>query len=63
MLHTMIHLLGVTDYMNGASGGTDVALLPGTYTAAEEYPGGQGLAATNRRFILESMPPAIPLNR
>jgi hypothetical protein len=30
MLHTMIHLLGVTDYMNGASGGTDVALLPGT---------------------------------
>jgi hypothetical protein len=29
MLHTMIHLLGVTDYMNGASGGADIALLPG----------------------------------
>jgi hypothetical protein len=29
MLHTIIHLLGATDYMNGASAGADIALLPG----------------------------------
>jgi acid phosphatase len=29
MLHTIIHLLGMTDYMNNASGGKDIALLPG----------------------------------
>jgi hypothetical protein len=29
MLHTIIHLLGMTDYMNGASGASDIALLPG----------------------------------
>jgi hypothetical protein len=29
MLHTMIHLLGLSDYMNGASTGTDINLLPG----------------------------------
>ena len=28
-LHTIIHLLGLTDYMNGASGGNNVNLLPG----------------------------------
>jgi hypothetical protein len=30
MLHTMIHLLGMTDYMNNSSGAADIALLPGT---------------------------------
>ncbi len=29
MMHTIIHLLGLTDYMNGASGGVDMTLLPG----------------------------------
>jgi hypothetical protein len=29
MLHTMIHLLGISDYMNGADGAADIALLPG----------------------------------
>jgi acid phosphatase len=29
MLHTIIHLLGMSDYMNGASGAADIALLPG----------------------------------
>jgi acid phosphatase len=29
MLHTMIHLLGMSDYMNNASTGNDIALLPG----------------------------------
>jgi acid phosphatase len=29
MLHTMLHLLGITDYMNGANGAADIALLPG----------------------------------
>jgi hypothetical protein len=29
MLHTVLHLLGITDYMNGASGAADIALLPG----------------------------------
>ena len=29
MLHTIIHLLGMTDYMNGAATGSDIALLPG----------------------------------
>ena len=28
-LHTIIHLLGLTDYMNGATGGKDINLLPG----------------------------------
>ncbi len=30
MLHTTIHLLGMTDYMNSACEGADIALLPGT---------------------------------
>jgi hypothetical protein len=30
MLHTVIHLLGMSDYMNDASGGADIGLLPGT---------------------------------
>jgi acid phosphatase len=30
MLHTILHLLGITDYMNGASGAADIGLLPGT---------------------------------
>jgi acid phosphatase len=30
VLHTIIHLLGMSDYMNNASGASDVALLPGT---------------------------------
>ena len=30
LLHTMLHLLGITDYMNGAKGASDIALLPGT---------------------------------
>jgi len=29
MLHTILHLLNVSDYMNGAAGGTDIGLLPG----------------------------------
>jgi hypothetical protein len=29
MLYTVLHLLGLTDYMNGAAAGTDIALLPG----------------------------------
>jgi len=29
MLHTTIHLLGISDYMNGADGAADIALLPG----------------------------------
>lgn len=29
MLHTIIHLLGLTDYMNGSAKGSDIALLPG----------------------------------
>ncbi len=29
MLHTMLHLLGIPDYMNGAKGAADIALLPG----------------------------------
>lgn len=29
MLHTIIHLLGMTDYMNGSSGASDIALVPG----------------------------------
>ncbi len=29
MLHTIIHLLGMSDYMNSASGAADIALLPG----------------------------------
>jgi acid phosphatase len=29
MLHTVIHLLGLTDYMNKADGAADIALLPG----------------------------------
>ena len=29
MLHTVIHLLGLTDYMNGSAGASDIALLPG----------------------------------
>jgi len=29
MLHTIIHLLGLSDYMNGANGAADIALLPG----------------------------------
>jgi acid phosphatase len=29
LLHTIIHLLGLSDYMNGASGGGDIGLLPG----------------------------------
>ena len=29
MLHTIVHLLGVTDYMNGSAAGSDIALLPG----------------------------------
>jgi hypothetical protein len=29
MLHAIIHLLGMTDYMNGAGGGADIGLLPG----------------------------------
>jgi len=29
MLHTMIHLLGLSDYMNGANGAADISLLPG----------------------------------
>lgn len=29
MLHTVIHLLGLSDYMNGAAGAADIALLPG----------------------------------
>jgi len=27
MLHTMLHLLGITDYMNGANGAADIALF------------------------------------
>jgi hypothetical protein len=30
MLHTVIHLLGISDYMNAAAEATDIALLPGT---------------------------------
>jgi acid phosphatase len=29
LLHTMIHLLGMSDYMNNANGAADIALLPG----------------------------------
>jgi len=29
MLHTTIHLLGISDYMNNANGAADIALLPG----------------------------------
>jgi acid phosphatase len=29
MLHTIIHLLGMSDYMNSASGAADITLLPG----------------------------------
>jgi hypothetical protein len=29
MLHTVIHLLGMTDYMNGSASGSDITLLPG----------------------------------
>jgi acid phosphatase len=29
MLHTILHLLGISDYMNGANGAADIALLPG----------------------------------
>lgn len=29
MLHTIIHLLGMSDYMNKADGASDIALLPG----------------------------------
>jgi acid phosphatase len=29
MLHTILHLLGLTDSMNGANGAADIALLPG----------------------------------
>jgi phosphatidylinositol-3-phosphatase len=29
MLHTIIHLLGMSDYMNKANGAADIALLPG----------------------------------
>jgi acid phosphatase len=30
MLHTIIHLLGMSDYMNNTNGAADIALLPGT---------------------------------
>ncbi len=30
MLHTVIHLFGMSDYMNKADGAADIALLPGT---------------------------------
>jgi acid phosphatase len=30
MLHTIIHLLGMSDYMNNTSGAADIALLPGS---------------------------------
>jgi hypothetical protein len=30
MVHTIIHLLSLPSYINGASGGTDIDLLPGT---------------------------------
>jgi phosphatidylinositol-3-phosphatase len=29
MLHTILHLMGLSDYMNGAKGAADIALLPG----------------------------------
>ena len=29
MLHTIVHLLGMSDYMNNSSGAVDIALLPG----------------------------------
>jgi len=29
MLHTILHRLGISDYMNGANGAADIALLPG----------------------------------
>jgi hypothetical protein len=29
MLHTLIHLLGMSDYMNKADGASDIGLLPG----------------------------------
>lgn len=34
MLHTILHLLNITDYMNGANGAADIALLPGVTSAA-----------------------------
>jgi hypothetical protein len=30
MLQTIIHLLGISDYMNNTSGAADIALLPGS---------------------------------
>jgi hypothetical protein len=30
LLHTVLHLLGITDYMNSTGGAADIALLPGT---------------------------------
>jgi hypothetical protein len=29
VLHTIIHLLGMTDYMGGSATASDIALLPG----------------------------------
>ena len=28
MLHTILHLLGITDFMNATSGAADIGLLP-----------------------------------